>query len=65
MRERILKMKKMKLLHYNFDKVISIPVDLYEKIWSCENLWNDENEELLQRLCDVVGEEVFEINCTT
>lgn len=54
----------MEYLHYNFDKVARIPKKLYDKVWACENLWNDENADLLEELCDEIGEDVFEINCT-
>ena len=54
----------MEYLHYNFDKIAPIPKELYEKVWACENLWADENEELLTELCMQIGEDVFEINCT-
>ena len=43
--------ENMEYLHYNFDKIAPIPKELYEKVWACENLWADENEELLTELC--------------
>ena len=56
--------ENMEYLHYNFDKVARIPKWLYDKVWACKNLWDDENADLLEDLCDEVGEDIFEINCT-
>ena len=56
--------ENMEYLHYNFDKVARIPKSLYDKVWACKNLWDDENADLLEDLCDEVGEDIFEINCT-
>lgn len=54
----------MEYLHYNFNKIACIPKKLYDRVWACEKLWDDENADLLEELCDEVGEDVFEINCT-
>lgn len=54
----------MEYLHYNFNKIACILKKLYDRVWACEKLWDDENADLLEELCDEVGEDVFEINCT-
>lgn len=56
--------ENMKYLHYNFDKVARISKWLYDKVWACKNLWDNENADLLEDLCDEVGEDIFEINRT-
>lgn len=54
----------MEYLHYNFYEKARIPMNLYNRVWACENLWDNENADLLEELCDEIGEDVFEINCT-